>query len=280
MQLSRYNDNAVIWAWNALSVHPGDGYPKPTKREGLHPMQERYFTDIHTHLLPATDDGAKDLQDALAMARLAYDDGTRAMILTPHYRGQYRQNTPALLRQRFADFEQEVKKTLPDMRLYLGSEVQYQMDVFQLLHSGEVLPLCGSRYVLLEFMGNARRARVVAGVAEARQFGYVPIIAHVELCDALRLDASLRAEVLHMGARLQINADSLLGSHGLGIKLFCHKLLRRRQVHFVASDAHETRIRTPKLKKAYQLVQRKYGEEYAGRIFDENARAVIENRLF
>lgn len=240
---------------------------------------QRYFTDIHTHILPATDDGAKDLQTALAMAQLAYEDGTRAMVLTPHYRGVYRQNTPAMLQERFAAFAEAVRERLPDMTLCLGSEVQYQIDVFQLLHSGEVLPLCGSRYVLLEFMGNARRSRIVSGVAEARQFGYVPIIAHAELCDALRADPTLRAEILGLGALLQINADSLLGRHGLGVKLFCHKLLRSRQVHFVASDAHGTQIRKPELKKAYQLVQMKYGEEYAGRLFDENARAVMENRM-
>ena len=241
-------------------------------------MQQQTFTDIHTHILPATDDGARDLQEALVMAEQAYAAGTRRMFLTPHYRGQYRKNTPAMLQERFDAFRQAVADKLPELELRLGSEVQYQMDVFQLLHSGEVLSLGGSKYVLLEFLGNALRSRIVAGVAEARQFGYVPIIAHVELCDALRADPTLRAEVVGMGARLQVNADSVIGRGGLAVKWFCHKLLRQRQVHFVASDGHDPKLRTPSLQKAYQLVQRKYGEQYAGLIFDENGRAVMENR--
>lgn len=243
-------------------------------------MQIKKFTDIHTHILPAVDDGAKNLEEALRLAQLAYEDGTRAMILTPHYRGEYRQNTPAWLREQFAAFEAAVKQKLPELELYLGSEIQYQLDVFQMVQSEDILTLCDSRYVLLEFRGSALRSRIVAGVAEARQFGYVPIIAHAELCDALRADRSLLPELLHMGARIQINTDSVLGKNGLGVKWFCHRLLRRRQVHFVASDAHDTQSRLPGLKKAWLLVKRKYGEEYAGRIFDENARAVIENRLF
>ena len=278
--LSQYNDNAVLWVRMPMLRYSASATPKFTKREGLRAMTTQFFADIHTHLLPATDDGAQDAETALAMVRMAYEEGTRAMILTPHYREQYRRNTPAALRERFDAFRQAVNEILPDLKLYLGSEVQYQMDVFQLLQNGEVLSLCDSRYVLLEFRGNALRSRVVAGVAEARQFGYVPIIAHAELCEVIRKDPTLRAEIAAMGARLQINADSVVGKRGLATKWFCGKLLHNQQVSFVASDAHDAQFRTPQLKEAYQLVQRRYGEEYAGRIFDQNARAVMENRLF
>lgn len=243
-------------------------------------MQTKGFADLHTHLLPGTDDGAKDLQEARAMMRLAYENGTRAMILTPHYRGVYMENTPAFLQERFEEFQKTVCSELPDMKLYLGNEVQYQVDVFQLLESGRVLPLAGSRYVLLEFRGNALRSRVIMGVAEAVQYGFTPIIAHAELCDIFRKDPSSTEEVLHMGALIQMNADSIMGKHGFLVKRFCHRLLKRHQVHFVASDAHDGEKRPPLLKKCFTHIQRKCGGEYAERVFCDNARTVMENRTF
>lgn len=243
-------------------------------------MQMKGFADIHTHLLPGVDDGAKDVQEACRLIRLAYDDGTRAMILTPHYRGVYRENTPAFLLQRFDELRQTVHRELPDMKLYLGNEVQYQLDVFSLLESGRVLPLCGSRYVLLEFRSNVLRSRVITGVAEAVQYGFVPIIAHAELYGVFRLDPSLVEEVLHMGALIQMNADSILGKNGFGVKRLCHRLLKEHQVHFVASDAHDPEKRPPLLQKCFVRVQKRYGEKYANRVFYENALTVMENRTF
>ena len=65
----------------------------------------RGFVDIHTHILPGVDDGAQTVQDAMAMLRLAWNHGTRGMILTPHYRGRFKKNSLALLQERFAELE-------------------------------------------------------------------------------------------------------------------------------------------------------------------------------
>ncbi len=243
-------------------------------------MQIKGFADIHSHLLPGVDDGATDLQEACRMVRLAYENGTRAMILTPHYRDRYMKNTPEFLQKKLEQLQNAISEEMPDMQMHLGNEVLYQVDVFQLVESGRVLPLSGSRYVLLEFLPDALRSRVIMGVAEAVQYGFTPIIAHGELCAVLRKDPSLVEEILHMGALIQMNADSIMGKNGFPIKWACHKLLRRHQVHFVASDAHDERVRQPVLQPCFMRIQKKYGEAYAKRVFFDNARTVMENRKF
>ena len=82
------------------------------------------FTDIHTHLLPGVDDGAQDMSQALRLIRMARENGTRTILLTPHYRGKYKKNTPAMLKESFAWLCDMLKEELPDMQLYcfLGSE--------------------------------------------------------------------------------------------------------------------------------------------------------------
>lgn len=265
---------------NAMLPITYNSTPKNIKRERLIVMLIKGFADIHSHLLPEVDDGAADLQEACRMVRLAYENGTRAMILTPHYRGEYMKNTPELLRERLEQLQNAISEEMPDMQLYLGNEVLYQVDVFQLVESGRVLPLSGSRYVLLEFLPDALRSRVIMGVAEAVQYGFTPIIAHGELCTVLWKNTSLVDEILHMGALIQMNADSIMGKNGFSVKRFCHKLLKRHQVHFVASDAHDREARPPVLHKCFARVQKKYGEAYAERVFCENARTVMENRKF
>ena len=76
-----------------------------------------------------------------------------------------------------------------------------------------------------------------------------------------------------------MNADSVMGKHGFGVKRFCHKLLQRQQAHFIGSDAHDMVNRPPLLRDCFLHIHKKYGDEYAARVFYENAQAVVENRM-
>ena len=236
------------------------------------------FTDIHTHILPAVDDGAQGMPEALQLLRMAWDNGTRTVVLTPHYRGKYKENTPAWLRECFLLLKEMAAAELPGMKLYLGNEIAYEAEATEAMCTGRVLPLNGSRYVLLEFRPNSLRSQIVGGVSETARSGFVPIVAHVERYDVSRKDPTLMDELLEMGALLQLNADSVMGANGFGVRRFCHKLLKAGKVHFVASDAHDARHRPPLLRKSFLRIQKKYGREYAAELFFGNAQAVSENQ--
>lgn len=237
------------------------------------------FTDLHTHLLPGVDDGAQSMSQALQLLRMAWDDGTRSVVLTPHYRGSYKQNTPDILRHAFAQLQEAASGALPDMQLYLGQEIAYEADAPETVYQGGALTLGDSQYVLLEFRTAVRRSRILTGVSEMINCGFIPIVAHIERYDIVRKEPDLVDELLYMGALLQLNADSVLGANGFGIKHFCHKLLKAQKVHFIASDAHDAGPRPPLLNACFLRVYKKYGEDYAVWMFDENPRAVLENRL-
>lgn len=237
------------------------------------------FTDIHTHLLPGVDDGAQDISQSLRLIRMAWENGTRTILLTPHYRGKYKKNTPAMLKENYDWLCELIKTELPDMNLYLGNEISYETDAPEAMHTGRVLTLNGSQYVLLEFRTNSLRSQIINGVSETIRCGFVPIVAHVERYDISRTDKTLIGELLEMGALLQLNADSVMGTNGFGIKRFCHRLLKAGSVHFIASDAHDRKHRPPLLRECFLRVHKKYGREYAAALFYDNAQAVIENRI-
>lgn len=236
------------------------------------------FIDIHTHILPGVDDGPKDILEAVCLARLAWEDGTRVLFLTPHYRGSYKENSPAWLQESFSLYKQMLHQSLPEMALVLGSEAHYESQLPQLLENGTVLSLGDTGYVLLEFASNALRATILEGVSEVSRSGFTPVIAHAERYAAFRKDESLADTVLDMGALIQLNAQSVLGGQGWAVRQYCHRLLREEKAHFIASDAHDVRHRPPLLKKCFQHVCKKYSREYANRLFRENAQAILPDR--
>ena len=237
------------------------------------------FIDMHTHILPEVDDGAQSMGDALKLVRMAYQDGARALVLTPHYRGKYKENSPAWLRELFSVFTQMVQQELPQMQLYLGCEAHYEQAVPELLTQKAVLSINDSRYSLLEFAPGTPRSQIETGIAETIRHGFTPIIAHVERYSAFHNGSDLADEVLSQGALLQVNAGSVMGKHGLQVKRLCQKLLKERKVHFIASDAHDETNRPPLLRACFDLVEKKYGTQYAVQLFCKNARAVIDDKV-
>ena len=237
------------------------------------------FIDLHTHILPGVDDGAPNMTEALELLHTAWDDGTRAVFLTPHYRGKFKKNTPEMLRQRFEQLREMTQRELPEMELYLGQEMYYELEAPEAVLKGQILRMNDSDYVLLELRIKGLRSMVTTAVSEVTRCGYTPIIAHAERYEILRKDPKLIDELLDMGALIQLNASSILGKRGFGVKWFCHKLLKQQKAHFVASDAHDMENRLPLLRECFLRVHKKYGTEYAARLFCENACAVIENQI-
>lgn len=236
------------------------------------------LVDIHCHILPGVDDGAHDLKVSLELLRMAYADGTGAMILTPHYRGNYRKNTPEILRQRFETLIDAAQKELPGMELYLGSETAWERDLGEKIAEGRVLTMSGSPFVLLEFEFGCMRSHVTDGVMDVVSCGYTPIIAHAERYGIFRRDKTLADEVLSMGALIQLNADSVLGRRGFGLKRCCHRLLKQGKAHFIASDAHDDRNRPPLLRECFSYVSKRYGEDYAWILLRDNARSLLSGK--
>jgi protein-tyrosine phosphatase len=229
------------------------------------------FVDIHTHLLFGVDDGAVDLQQSMELLAMARENGTTAVVMTPHHRGRFRKNTAEFLRQRFAQLQEQVKNEIPDMKLYLGNEAAHERELGDKVAEGRVLSLNDSNYVLLEFDFNSSRIQVMEETMSLIGSGYTPIIAHAERYDIFHKNKKLAEELLYVGALIQLNADSILGKCGFATKRVCHRLLKKGMVHFVASDAHDVKERPPVLKECFDYVSKRYGEDYAWSIFRDNA---------
>jgi protein-tyrosine phosphatase len=233
--------------------------------------------DIHHHCLPDVDDGPREWDEAVAMCRMAADEGIETIVCTPHVlRGRWRTAPPAELEARIATLRDKVGAT---PRLLLGSEYFFAHDVAEVLKAGNaIVPLAGSRYVLMELASNNVPPLLDQPLYRMQLEGWIPIIAHPERNIVFQAKPELLASLIEIGARFQVTAGSLTGEFGSAAQKAAEAWVSAGLVHFVATDAHNTTKRPPKVRAAIDALRSIAGEAVAEALARRNPAAVIENR--
>ncbi len=234
--------------------------------------------DIHTHILPMVDDGAASIREALAIIGEESDQGVGAIMLTPHFREKIFETEVEVICQRYEELLDAASELYPDVDLRLGCELHVLSDMGGTLEGRKYSSLNNSEHVLLEFSGSDTAEYIRLKTKEVVKLGYRPILAHIERYPALINNLILIEMLRELGAAIQVNADSVLGEGSALEKKFCHKLLKREMVDFVASDVHNMTTRRSNIGRAADLIEEKYGRVYAERIFIKNPEQLFLNR--
>jgi protein-tyrosine phosphatase len=221
------------------------------------------FVDIHCHLLPGIDDGAKSWDDALAMARLAVDDGTTTIIATPHQLGNFGHNRGGEICHLVDELQRRLDDACVPLRVLPGADVRIEPEMVERIPSGEVLTLGDHRcHVLLE-LPHELYFPVEPVLAELRRRKLVGILSHPERNEGILRQPDVLAPLVDAGCLMQITAGSLCGSFGSICQEFAEWMLQERLVHFVATDAHGTRSRRPLMRRAFERTCELTDEEIA-----------------
>ena len=236
------------------------------------------MVDIHHHLLPGLDDGSTDLDTSIAMARMAAEDGITHIVATPHANGSYAYDptaNQALL--------QTLRETLAGegvpLTLGLGCDFHLSYDNIQGARSDpHRYTINATDYLLIELPDFAIPPQLEESFYDLRMAGTHLILTHPERNPVLQKHPKRLAEWIQQGMLIQVTTSSVLGHMGPVAEKMAHKLLAERSVHFLATDAHNTGRRPPKMRAACELVAKKHGSEYANLICRENPLAVFEGR--
>lgn len=235
--------------------------------------------DLHVHILPGVDDGPEDMAESVEMCRIAADAGADRLVVTPHQRHPRWNNADRLdLLGRLAAVQSEVGRV---PRLLLGAEIRVDSELLGevgRLPDCPVLPMAGSRYLLLEFPELPVGPDARSLVHELAIAGWRPILAHPERIAHWASDPASLVELVRAGALLQVTGMSVTGEFGRRAQACCRFLLDEDLVHFVASDGHDAVERPPSLARAYRAVALGWGEERARRLMVDNPAAVIDDR--
>ena len=233
--------------------------------------------DLHGHYLPGLDDGAADLAVAVAMCRLAARDGCHDVVVTPHLR---RDEWPSASGAEIGAAVARLREAVgAEPRLHAGAEVRVDSDLLDDLdRDGAVVPLAGSRYLLLELDPWGIGPDPVELVQELTFARWRPIVAHPEVTPFLTRERDLLERLVEAGALLQVTAASVTGEYGRAPREQARALLEAGLVHFVASDAHGTDFRPPGLRRAFDEIAHGWGEATARRLFVDHPQAVLDDR--
>jgi protein-tyrosine phosphatase len=232
--------------------------------------------DIHHHLLPALDDGARTMDISLAMVEMAIADGITHIACTPHSSHNYYFD-PEINATVFAELQDAVHQRFGDqITLGLGCDFHLMFDNIEAAQRHPTrYTINGHNYLLVEFPDTAISPNTAQTFYQLSLSGMTPIITHPERNPILARHPERMAEWLKAGALVQVTASSLTGRFGQAAERAAFWLLDHRWVHFLATDAHNIESRPPLLRPAFNLVAEQYDLATAERLCIENPRAAF-----
>jgi protein-tyrosine phosphatase len=219
--------------------------------------------DIHCHILPALDDGAESLDVSIAMAEMAVADGVTHIVCTPHITPGVYHNTGDGIAQQVAQLQGELDRRGIPLRLATGADIHISPTLVADLDAGIAPTLAGSRAMLFEPPHHVLPPHMDKAVARLIAAGYVPVITHPERLSWIENRYDLVVALSDMGAPMQITAGSITGAFGKRPQYWAERMLDEGRADIIASDAHNTKARSPRLARARELAAARLGEAEA-----------------
>ncbi|MFI5451836.1 tyrosine-protein phosphatase [Pedobacter sp. UC225_61] len=193
--------------------------------------------DMHSHLIPGVDDGAKDVQDSIDLISGLKELGFHHLISTPHTLQDIHPNTSVILKEAFKLLEGKV----PDgITMNLSSEYYLDEQFQNQLNANGLLPLVGNK-LLVEFSQISKPHDLEEVIFDLGIKGYEVILAHPERYLFFHNNFNYYNRLKEMGVELQVNALSLTEHYGKHIKVVAEKLIEKDMIDFIGTDIHHVK---------------------------------------
>jgi tyrosine-protein phosphatase YwqE len=195
------------------------------------------YIDIHSHLLPGIDDGAKNLDDSLRLIKALQGFGTKQFITTPHIIQYFYDNDFQSIKSNEALFNKNLEQN--NISTPISAAAEYMMDecFVKLFQSGELLTL-KENYVLVEMSYLNPPIQLYSIIFELQVAGYIPVLAHPERYTFYHNNLNEYKKLTNAGCLFQLNLLSVVGYYGAGIASIADYLLKNGLYNFVGSDVH------------------------------------------
>lgn len=236
--------------------------------------------DIHVHILPEMDDGARDWEDALDMADMAFSSGVQTLVALSHANlpGQKPEEFLEKYWQQFRQFEDLLKKEGFLIKVVPGMELMSDGNLPRLLKEGRLLTLNDTKYPLVEFEFETPAYQIYEDVDALLDTGYIPVLAHPERYLCVSREPGHVYEWQQMGAVIQVNKGSILGRFGEQIRRNADLILKHRIAAVVASDAHSAEFRTTDMSEVEEILNAYYGDASVEILLEENPDRILRGK--
>jgi len=216
--------------------------------------------DLHCHIIPGVDDGPASMEQSLDMAKQAVADGIQTLVATPHTLNEFYHNSLQNIEDNVNRLRKTFQKNRININLCTGSEVRICAGLKQKIINKEVATINNNgRYVLVEFPLHVMPPGSREELFQLKLNDITPILAHPERNPIFQHQPELLSDLMSMGCLIQITAMSITGRFGQEAMECAHKLLKNRQSHVIATDAHSPDNRPPILSPAVEASARILG---------------------
>lgn len=237
--------------------------------------------DLHSHIIYGVDDGAKNLKEALSMAKAASDTGFTDVVCTPHFiadsefASTKEQNLIIL-----KDIKSKLAERSSQLKLHLGSEIYYDINTVEALSAGQASTMNESKYALVEVPRQKMNfASLLNYIFQMEIAGYRVILAHAERYDFIMEDPNHLASLIKRDVVIQMNLMSLSGKYGEAVQKTAKTMLDHNMVHIASTDAHNPKHYMDAAKAMDQL-ERHVGSDMFDELLIHNPAHVLKDEVF
>lgn len=235
--------------------------------------------DLHCHILPGLDDGAKTIQDSLEMARQAVREGITAIVASPHHRNHHYINRKSIIEQKVAELNHVLQQENIPLEILVGQENRIVGELAEDLGTtDDIATVNHKNYLLIEFPTNHVPNYSEQLFYQLQMLGLTPVIVHPERNTAITEDPDKLYQLIEKGAISQVTAASIAGAFGKKIQKFSLQLLESNLSHVIASDAHNVTNRSFKMREAFSVIEKEFGNDMVY-MLQENAALIAEGNM-
>ena len=234
--------------------------------------------DLHSHILPGLDDGAKDLDTARDMLRISCNEGTNYICATPHYIPYESEIDRLEYDKKWGTLNEIRAEDNSKITMVKGLEIYIHPDLPNLYKQKKIWGINDGKFILVELPMEQFPVYTADVFYELRLLGLYPILAHPERNLRIIKNHDLLYDLIEDGIYAQINSGSLLGNYGSEPKKTAMEFIKSNAVHFIGSDAHNTKSRPPKIAEAYSIFEKLNPSLCKNMVFYEES--LLNNREF
>ena len=193
--------------------------------------------DMHSHLLPGIDDGAKEMMQSLGMIMRFEEMGYRKLIMTPHIMEDYYRNTPEIILGKLAELKKEIHDLGLEIEMEAAAEYYFDETLIIKIKNKDILTF-GDNFMLFEYAFGQEPQNISTLLFELKVNGYKPILAHYERYPYYHNRPEKIKEYRDNGIYIQLNLLSLCGHYGPHVERMAKYLVDNQLIDFVGSDCH------------------------------------------
>lgn len=234
------------------------------------------LVDMHVHLLAGLDDGPRTREDAIRMCREAYEEGVRMVAAGAHQNETYPDVTPERLREATKQLAQDLREHGIQLTVFPNAEVMAHPEMVESWKAGKLLSVADRGHYMLIEMPHGLFVDLRSIVAQLRELGIRPILAHPERQGELLHDSGLIEELVRLGCLVQISSGSITKPRDRRDELAVRRWLKNGLVHVLGSDGHSVHRRPIRMKEAYELIVRWAGAAVADRVGSTTGMAILQ----